>query len=101
MDVSDVDVLVVGSGLSGSLAARILAEEYGLAALVVERRSHVGGNVHDRLDGTIRYHVYGPHVFHTGRQDLWTLLNRFVRMQPYRLRARAMGRGMALLAGIP
>jgi len=42
------DYLIVGSGLTGATIARRLADR-GLDVLVLDRRSHLGGNVHDHV----------------------------------------------------
>lgn len=60
-----VDYLVVGSGLTGATIARLL-HDAGREVLIVERRAHCGGNVHDHLHPSgIRIHTYGPHDFRT------------------------------------
>jgi len=60
-----IDYLVVGSGLTGSTIARNLKDS-GRDVLVVDRRSHLGGNVHDHFHPSgIRVHTYGPHYFRT------------------------------------
>jgi UDP-galactopyranose mutase len=75
--------LVVGSGLTGATIARTLADA-GREVLVVERRAHLGGNVHDHVDANgIRVHTYGPHYFRTGSDELWAFVNRFGRFYPY------------------
>jgi UDP-galactopyranose mutase len=72
-----VDYLVVGSGLTGAVIARTLADA-GREVLVVERRSHMGGNVHDHSHPSgIRIHTYGPHYFRTCSERLWEFANRF------------------------
>jgi UDP-galactopyranose mutase len=38
------DYVVVGAGLAGSVLAESLASQMGKSVLVVDKRSHVGGN---------------------------------------------------------
>nr|MBA3915107.1 NAD(P)-binding protein [Terriglobales bacterium] len=71
------DYVIVGSGLTGGTIARLLTEA-GRDVVVLERRSHVGGNVHDhRHPSGVRIHTYGPHYFRTNSDDLWEWVNRF------------------------
>ena len=78
-----VDFLIVGSGLTGTTIARTLADA-GCEVLVLERRSHVGGNVHDQLHQSgVRIHTYGPHYFRTNSDDIWRYVNRFAEFFPY------------------
>jgi UDP-galactopyranose mutase len=72
-----VDYLIVGSGLTGAVIARTLADA-GREVLVVDRRSHMGGNVHDRSHPSgIRIHTYGPHYFRTSSDRVWEWATRF------------------------
>lgn len=72
-----VDYLVIGSGLTGATIARILKDS-GKNVLVVDRRSHLGGNVHDHFHPSgIRVHTYGPHYFRTSSERIWEFVNRF------------------------
>ena len=72
------DVIVVGAGISGAVAARKLAEEKGKKVLVVERRSHIAGNCYDLPDEYgVLIHEYGPHIFHTGMEEVYEYLSRF------------------------
>ena len=73
----DIDYLVVGSGLTGAVIARTLSD-MGFRVLVLERRGHVGGNVHDHFhESGIRIHTYGPHYFRTNSEKIWNFVNRF------------------------
>ncbi|CAA9232154.1 MAG: UDP-galactopyranose mutase [uncultured Acidimicrobiales bacterium] len=77
------DYVVVGSGLTGAVIARLLADA-GREVLVVDRRSHLGGNVHDAVQqGGIRVHTYGPHYFRTNSEAVWRFVNRFADFYRY------------------
>lgn len=73
----DADYIIVGSGLTGATLARLLVDA-GREVLIVERRNHVGGNVHDYTHPSgIRIHTYGPHYFRTNSEKIWEFVNRF------------------------
>ncbi len=81
--MSRVDYLVIGSGLTGATIARLLADA-GREVLVLDRRSHLGGNVHDSTHATgIRVHTYGPHYFRCTSRRIWDFVNRFAKFLPY------------------
>lgn len=73
----NVDYLIVGSGLTGATIARAL-HDAGRSVLVIDRRNHMGGNVHDHAHPSgIVIHTYGPHYFRTNDDGLWAYVNRF------------------------
>jgi UDP-galactopyranose mutase len=77
------DYVVVGSGLTGATIARTLADQ-GCDVVVVERRAHLGGNVHDHAhDSGIRIHTYGPHYFRTSSDNIWNYVRRFAEFYPF------------------
>ena len=80
----NVDYLVVGSGLTGGVIARALVDA-GRDVLIVDRREHVGGNVHDHVhDSGIRIHTYGPHYFRTHSDRIWDYVTRFAEFYEYK-----------------
>ncbi|MFN2469496.1 MAG: UDP-galactopyranose mutase [Gaiellaceae bacterium] len=84
------DFLVVGAGFAGSVLAERLARQLGLRVLVVDRRSHIGGNAHDHYDEAgILVHRYGPHIFHTNSREVFDYLSRFTLWRPYEHRVLA------------
>jgi UDP-galactopyranose mutase len=70
------DYLIVGSGLFGSVFAYEMHKK-GKSVLVIERRDHVGGNIHTRTIEDINVHWYGPHIFHTSNKNIWDYVNQF------------------------
>ena len=72
------DCIIIGSGIAGAAAARVLAEEQGKKVLVLEKKNHIGGNCYDGKDKYgILVHWYGPHIFHTGNEEVYEWLSRF------------------------
>lgn len=59
--------LIVGSGLFGATFA-YRAKQLGKTCLVIDKRSHLGGNVYcEEMEG-INVHQYGAHIFHTSNK---------------------------------
>jgi len=84
------DTLVVGAGFAGSVLAERLAAGLGKKVLVVDKRSHIGGNAYDCYDDHgILIHKYGPHIFHTNSREVFTYLSRFTEWHPYQHRVQA------------
>lgn len=78
LEIENYDALIVGSGFAGSVMARELAERNGDRVLVLEKKSHIGGNMYDELDENgILVHRYGPHIFHTNDKRVFDYVLRF------------------------
>lgn len=80
--------MVVGSGFFGLTIAERCASELGLKVLVLERRSHLGGNAYSEIDPEtgIEVHIYGTHLFHTSNEKVWEYVNRFTTFTNYQHR---------------
>ena len=91
--------IVIGLGFAGSIMARELAEA-GYSVLAIEKRSHIGGNMYEyeRKNG-VRVHMYGPHIFHTNRREVFDYLSRFTSFYPYT--HRVLGKINGKLVPIP
>ena len=77
------DYVVVGAGISGSIAARCFAEQ-GQKVLVVERRNHIAGNLYDETDESgILVQKYGPHIFHTNNLKVEEYLKKWGSWEDY------------------
>jgi UDP-galactopyranose mutase len=84
------DFLVVGAGFAGSVLAERLASQANKTVLVVEKRTHIGGNAYDCYDDAgVLIHKYGPHIFHTNSAEVFDYLSRFTAWRPYQHRVLA------------
>jgi UDP-galactopyranose mutase len=73
----DFDCIVIGSGFCGSVVARKMAEQEK-KVLLIERRSHMAGNMYDEIDSNgIRVHRYGPHTFHTNNKSIYKFITKY------------------------
>ena len=96
MNLDGYDLVVVGSGFFGlTVAERAAAapEDGGLGkkVLVLERRSHIGGNAYSEPEPEtgIEIHRYGAHLFHTSNKRVWDYVNRFTAFTGYQHRVFA------------
>jgi UDP-galactopyranose mutase len=76
------DYLIVGSGLFGSIFAREMTD-VGKKCLVIEKRSHIAGNCFTENTEGINVHKYGPHIFHTSDEKVWSWINKYVTLNNY------------------
>lgn len=76
------DYLIVGAGLFGAVFAHE-AHKAGKRCLVIDRRTHLGGNVYcEQVEG-INVHRYGAHIFHTANKQVWEYVNALVEFNRY------------------
>eukprot|EP00923_Selenidium_pygospionis_P043688 GHVN01075417.1.p1 GENE.GHVN01075417.1~~GHVN01075417.1.p1 ORF type:complete len:991 (+),score=44.30 GHVN01075417.1:63-2975(+) len=89
------DVCVVGAGLSGAVIAERYATQRNKSVLVLEKRSHIGGNCYDYIDEEtgIRVNQYGAHLFHTQYKPVWDYVQQFAEWIPYEHRVVAFVEG--------
>lgn len=78
------EYVIVGAGLAGLTMAERIANELGKKVLVIEKRSHIGGNIYDSYneDG-ILIHNYGPHIFHTNDKEVYDYLSKFTKWNDF------------------
>jgi UDP-galactopyranose mutase len=90
-DFAGYDLVVVGSGFFGLTVAERAAAELGKKVLILERRSHLGGNAYSEPDPEtgIEVHKYGAHLFHTSNKRVWEYVNRFTEFTNYQHRVFA------------
>ena len=76
------DYLIVGSGLFGSVFAHEMNKK-GKKCLVIDKNSHIGGNVYTENIEGINVHKYGAHIFHTDNKEIWEYVNQFAEFNRY------------------
>jgi len=79
------DYLIVGSGFFGSVLAERIANDLGDKVLVIDKRSHIGGNCFSEKDEEtgIEFHKYGTHIFHTSSKKAWDYITQFTEFNNY------------------
>lgn len=91
------DYLIVGAGFAGSVLAERLARGSGKKVLIIDRRSHIGGNAYDHYNAEgIQVHKYGPHIFHTNSHEVFNYLSQFTEWRQYEHRVLASVDGQLL-----
>ena len=76
------DYLIVGAGLYGAVMAHELTKK-GKRCLVIDKRSHIAGNIYcEDIEG-IHVHKYGAHILHTSNKKIWEYMNQFAEFNNY------------------
>ncbi len=76
------DYLIVGAGLYGAVFAQE-AKKAGKKCLVIDKRSHIAGNIYTEPVEGINVHRYGAHIFHTNNKAVWQYVNQFAEFNRY------------------
>lgn len=76
------DYLIVGAGLYGSAFAHEMHEK-GRRVRLIDKRSHIAGNIYTEEVEGIPVHRYGAHIFHTSDRQVWDYVNQFAEFNHY------------------
>jgi UDP-galactopyranose mutase len=91
---ASTDFLIIGAGFSGLVIAERLSAA-GWKCVVVDRRSHLGGNAYDGINQAgVLVHHYGPHYFRTNSPRIVDYLSAFTgwRSVSYTIKSHTRGR---------
>jgi len=77
--------IIIGSGLFGCVLAERIANDLGSNVHIFDKRDHIGGNCYSFQDPAtkIDIHKYGPHIFHTNKENVWKYMNQFTQFNDY------------------
>ena len=67
----------------GSVIAINLAD-VGFLVSVYEKRNHIGGNMYDYEKDGILVHKYGPHIFHTSKENVYEYMSKFWKLNNFK-----------------
>ncbi|MEG1487770.1 UDP-galactopyranose mutase [Lactococcus sp.] len=81
-NTKNYDYLIVGSGPYGAIFAYEAAKR-GKRSLIIEKRTHIGGNMYTHKEQGINVHDYGAHIFHTDNKEVWDYVNQFTEFNGY------------------
>ncbi|MGB6161762.1 MAG: UDP-galactopyranose mutase [Pseudonocardiaceae bacterium] len=95
MNFAGYDLIIVGSGFFGLTVAERATSQLDKRVLVLERRSHIGGNAYseEEPETGIEIHKYGAHLFHTSNKRVWDYVNQFTEFTDYQHRVFSIYRG--------
>lgn len=76
------DYLIVGAGFFGAVFAREMTK-CGKKCLVIDKRSHIGGNCYTQNVEGINVHIYGAHIFHTSDKKIWDYIQQYAQFNNF------------------
>ena len=78
------DYVIVGAGIAGLCMAERITNVLHKEVLIIEKRSHIGGNLYDCYDENgLLIQAYGPHIFHTNDASVFSYLSTFTTWHEY------------------
>ncbi|MEJ7911596.1 MAG: UDP-galactopyranose mutase [Chitinophagaceae bacterium] len=80
--MAEFDYVIVGAGLFGATFAHQVTKA-GKKCLIIDKRTHIGGNIYCKDVDGINVHQYGAHIFHTNDRNIWNFVNSFVEFNRY------------------
>jgi UDP-galactopyranose mutase len=92
---SEFPLIVVGSGFTGMTVAWNFAELTNKKVLIIEKRSHIGGNSYSYRDSRtgIEVHKYGSHLFHTSNEKVKKFICMFSSFNDYKHQVKTIHNG--------
>src|SRR4051812_49036162 len=89
--VNNMKIAFVGAGFASAVLSRELAQTGKYTCVVFDERNHVAGNCHTERDPEtgVMVHEYGPHIFNTSREDVWTYVQQWSKFGNYVNRVKA------------
>lgn len=84
--------LIVGTGFAGAVIAEQLSRNSNNSILIIDERTHIGGNCYTEKDKSsgVTVHKYGPHIFHTDSKEVWDYIQNFCEMMPFTNRVKSI-----------
>lgn len=76
------DYIIIGAGPFGCTFAYEMHKQ-NKKVLIIEKRSHIGGNCYTEEKHNIHVHKYGAHIFHTKSKKIWDYINQFATFNNY------------------
>ena len=70
-------------GFFGATFAYEAEKRKGKKCLVIDKRSHVAGNIYTKEINGINVHQYGAHIFHTNDKFIWDYVQQFAEFNRY------------------
>jgi UDP-galactopyranose mutase len=86
--------LVIGAGFAGAVIAERLVNKFKCKVVILDERSHIGGNCYTERDPStnVMVHKYGPHIFNTNNKEVWDYISQFCEMVPFVNRVKSVYR---------
>jgi len=85
--MKNYDYLVVRDVLFGLTCSRLITDS-GKKCLVIDKIDHIGGNCYTENVEGINVHKYGPHIFHTNKDEIWKFIKNYTTINHFSCRPK-------------